>query len=94
MWGVNRWLSTRFNLLSSALLGLTGFVAVLSPSISAALAGFALTFASSITHNVGSLGMYWLDLADIGFLVAALGSAVRWSRAIYGVSCECADHDW
>lgn len=52
MWGVNRWLSTRFNLLSCALIGLTGFVAVLSPSISAALAGFALTFASNVTHNL------------------------------------------
>ncbi|KAG6333895.1 hypothetical protein ID866_5197 [Astraeus odoratus] len=52
MWGVNRWLSTRFNMLSSALVGLTGFVAVLSPSISAALAGFALAFASNITHNL------------------------------------------
>ncbi|KAL4079580.1 hypothetical protein J3A83DRAFT_4368342 [Scleroderma citrinum] len=52
MWGVNRWLSTRFNLLSSALIGLTGFVAVSSPSISAALAGFALAFASNITHNL------------------------------------------
>lgn len=52
MWGVNRWLSTRFNLLSCVLIGLTGFVAVLSPSISAALAGFALTFASSVTHNL------------------------------------------
>ncbi|KAF9234929.1 hypothetical protein BU15DRAFT_78554 [Melanogaster broomeanus] len=52
MWGVNRWLSTRFNLLSSAVVGLTGVVAVLSPSISAAMAGFALAFASSMTHNL------------------------------------------
>ncbi|KAF8842919.1 P-loop containing nucleoside triphosphate hydrolase protein [Paxillus ammoniavirescens] len=52
MWGVNRWLSTRFNLLSSAVVGLTGVVAVLSPTISASLAGFALAFASSITHNL------------------------------------------
>ncbi|KAH7925080.1 hypothetical protein BV22DRAFT_1195420 [Leucogyrophana mollusca] len=52
MWGVNRWLSTRFNLLSSAVVGLTGLAAVLSPNISAALAGFALAFASNITHNV------------------------------------------
>ncbi|KAH7910130.1 hypothetical protein BJ138DRAFT_1127138 [Hygrophoropsis aurantiaca] len=52
MWGVNRWLSTRFNLLSSAVIGLTGLIAVLSPNISAALAGFALAFASNITHNL------------------------------------------
>ncbi|KIJ61575.1 hypothetical protein HYDPIDRAFT_31181 [Hydnomerulius pinastri MD-312] len=52
MWGVNRWLSTRFNLLSSAVVGLTGLVAVMSPSISASLAGFALAFSSNITHNL------------------------------------------
>ena len=42
----------RFNLLSSLVVGLTGAIAVFYPSISAALAGFALSFASSITHNV------------------------------------------
>ncbi|KAG9313459.1 hypothetical protein JVU11DRAFT_5783 [Chiua virens] len=52
MWGVNRWLSMRFNLLSSLVVGITGAVAVFNPSISAALAGFALSFASSITHNL------------------------------------------
>jgi len=52
MWGVNRWLSMRFNLLSCLLVGLTGAIAVWSPGISAALAGFSLSFASSITHNL------------------------------------------
>ncbi|KAH8087167.1 multidrug resistance-associated ABC transporter [Cristinia sonorae] len=52
MWGVNRWLSARFNLLSSAVLGVTGFVAVLSPGISASTAGFALAFASTITNDL------------------------------------------
>ncbi|KAF8438137.1 hypothetical protein L210DRAFT_968152 [Boletus edulis BED1] len=52
MWGVNRWLSMRFNLLSSLVVGLAGAVAVYNPSISAALAGFALSFASNITHNL------------------------------------------
>lgn len=49
---VNRWLSMRFNLLSSLVIGLTGGIAVYYPSISAALAGFALSFSASITHNV------------------------------------------
>ncbi|EIW83220.1 multidrug resistance-associated ABC transporter [Coniophora puteana RWD-64-598 SS2] len=52
LWSVNRWVSTRFNLLSSALVCLTGLVAVISPNISAALAGFALAFATSITGNI------------------------------------------
>ena len=50
---VNRWLSVRFNLISACVVGITGFIAVASPTISASLAGFALAFASSITNNVG-----------------------------------------
>ncbi|OJT13873.1 ATP-dependent bile acid permease, partial [Trametes pubescens] len=57
MWGVNRWLSARFNLLSSAVIGITAFVAVLSPTIDASMAGFALAFATSL-------------LGDLLFLVA------------------------
>jgi hypothetical protein len=49
---VNRWLSVRFNLISSGVIGITGFVAVASPTISASLAGFALAFASTITYEV------------------------------------------
>ncbi|KAF8888549.1 multidrug resistance-associated ABC transporter [Infundibulicybe gibba] len=52
MWGVNRWLSSRFNLLSSAILGATALVALLTPRISASLAGFALAFASTITNDL------------------------------------------
>ncbi|KAI0792249.1 multidrug resistance-associated ABC transporter [Abortiporus biennis] len=52
MWGVNRWLSARFNLLSSAVIGFTGFLVVLTPSISAATAGFALAFASTVTNDL------------------------------------------
>ncbi|OSD05140.1 multidrug resistance-associated ABC transporter [Trametes coccinea BRFM310] len=52
MWGVNRWLSARFNLLSSAVIGITAFVAVLSPKIDAAMAGFALAFATSLLGDL------------------------------------------
>lgn len=52
MWGVNRWLSVRFNLLSSAVVGVTGVVVLLTPAIDASLAGFALAFASTVTNNV------------------------------------------
>ncbi|KAF9031702.1 multidrug resistance-associated ABC transporter [Hymenopellis radicata] len=52
MWGVNRWLSIRFNMVSCAITGVTAAVAVLNPRIDAALAGFALTFASSITNDL------------------------------------------
>lgn len=52
---VNRWLSIRFNLISCGIIGAAGFVAVATPGISASLAGFALAFASTITHDVCSL---------------------------------------
>ncbi|TDL21435.1 ATP-binding cassette transporter [Rickenella mellea] len=51
-WGVNRWLSARFNLLSSAVVGVTGVVALMTPGIDAAQAGFALAFASTITIDL------------------------------------------
>ncbi|KAF5371584.1 hypothetical protein D9758_003437 [Tetrapyrgos nigripes] len=52
MWGVNRWLSVRFTMLSCTIIGLVAVVAVANPGISAALAGFSLTFASTITHDL------------------------------------------
>ncbi|KAF9548180.1 multidrug resistance-associated ABC transporter [Agrocybe pediades] len=52
MWGVNRWLSVRFNLLSACVVGATAIVCLLTPSIGASTAGFALAFASTITHDL------------------------------------------
>jgi hypothetical protein len=52
MWGVNRWLSVRFNLLSALVIGVTGLVVLLTPGIDASLAGFALTFAYNVTGDV------------------------------------------
>ncbi|KAI0040180.1 ATP-binding cassette transporter [Auriscalpium vulgare] len=52
MWGVNRWLSVRFNLLSGCIVGVTAVVAVVTPTIDAALAGFTLAFASTVTQDV------------------------------------------
>lgn len=49
---VNRWLSLRFNLLSSAIVGMTGVTSILTPSIDAALATFILAFVSTITNDV------------------------------------------
>lgn len=48
---VNRWLSIRFNLLSAGLVGAIAIVSLISPNVSAAAAGFALVFASTIAHN-------------------------------------------
>ncbi|KAI0074080.1 multidrug resistance-associated ABC transporter [Panus rudis PR-1116 ss-1] len=52
MWGVNRWLSARFDLLSSVIMGVTAIIAVGSPTISAATAGFALAFTNTITSDL------------------------------------------
>ena len=49
---VNRWLAVRFNLLSAAVIGVTGLVCLVTPSISAPTAGFALAFASTITDDL------------------------------------------
>lgn len=52
LYAVNRWLSVRFNLLSAVIVGLTAFVTILTPTIDAALAGFILAFATTITNDV------------------------------------------
>jgi hypothetical protein len=49
---VNRWLSARFNLVSAAIVGATGLVCLVTPSISASFAGFALAFASTISGDL------------------------------------------
>ncbi|KAH9169799.1 ATP-binding cassette transporter [Lactarius sanguifluus] len=52
MWGVNRWLTIRLNLLSAVIVGLVAFVSILTPTIDAALAGFILAFASTVTNDI------------------------------------------
>ena len=49
---VNRWLSVRFNLLSAGIIGATGLACLITPGITASLAGFALAFASTITNDL------------------------------------------
>ena len=46
---VNLWLQIRFNLLSAVIVGVTGLLCLITPSISASTAGFVLTFASTFT---------------------------------------------
>ncbi|KAJ4490185.1 multidrug resistance-associated ABC transporter [Lentinula aciculospora] len=52
MWGVNRWLSIRFNVLSSCILGAIACIAVFNPAISASLAGFSIAFAYTVTSDL------------------------------------------
>jgi hypothetical protein len=52
MHSVNLWLSLRFKLLSAFITTMTGLIAVLTPRIDAALAGFALSFSFSFTIQV------------------------------------------
>lgn len=49
---VNRWLSARFNLLSSVAVGVTAVTVLIAPGVTAAMAGFALAFANSISHSL------------------------------------------
>jgi len=52
MYSVNRWLNCRFNLLSGVVAGIIGLIAVMTPRIDAALAGFALAFSFKATSQV------------------------------------------
>jgi hypothetical protein len=54
LYAVNRWLSVRFNLYSSGIIGMAAFVTILTPTIDAALAGFILAFASTVTIDVST----------------------------------------
>jgi len=49
---VNRWLSIRFNLLSAVIVGATAFACLVTPGITASMAGFALAFASTVTNDL------------------------------------------
>nr|XP_019043546.1 ATP-binding cassette transporter [Kwoniella bestiolae CBS 10118]OCF22476.1 ATP-binding cassette transporter [Kwoniella bestiolae CBS 10118] len=51
-WTVNRWLSARFNLLSAVMVGLTAVAVLIAPGVDAAMAGFALSFAGTICHDL------------------------------------------
>ncbi|KAG1859107.1 hypothetical protein C8R48DRAFT_674092 [Suillus tomentosus] len=51
-WAVNRWLSARFDLLSAVTIGVTGCIAVSTPTISAALAGSVLSFSGGMTFTL------------------------------------------
>jgi len=67
LYSVNRWLSVRFNLFSSCIIGLAAFVTILTPTIDAALAGFILAFASTVTTDVGVSVCVTLDDVLISF---------------------------
>ncbi|KAH6911448.1 ATP-binding cassette transporter [Coprinopsis sp. MPI-PUGE-AT-0042] len=51
-WGVNRWLSMRFDLLSTIIIVASGVACLVTPSVSASLAGFVLAFASRLTNDL------------------------------------------
>ncbi|TFK86901.1 ATP-binding cassette transporter [Polyporus arcularius HHB13444] len=62
MWGVNRWLITRYCLLTAIVMGAMAFIAVFNPKIDASLAGFTLTFASSLLNDLVSVVRRYVSL--------------------------------
>ncbi|KDQ21694.1 hypothetical protein BOTBODRAFT_61330 [Botryobasidium botryosum FD-172 SS1] len=50
LWSINRWISARFQLLSSIVVGLTGVIVLLNERVDASFAGLALTFAIVLTY--------------------------------------------
>lgn len=75
---VNRWISARFNILSSAIVGVTAVLVLVSPSISAAQAGFALAFASTVSMEV----WYCLFAVDLRSLIFSFYS---WYESLSGL---------
>jgi hypothetical protein len=81
-WGVNRWLSVRFNLTSSVAVGITGVVVLLTPSIDASLAGFALAFVSMMMNDVCNPGfLTCLDMKPSLSYCSWLDGSLGWNRA-------------
>lgn len=63
LWGVTRWLSVRFALLSALFIGLTGYSLIATHNtIDASLAGFALTFSLNISADMLFLVRRWVSL--------------------------------
>jgi preprotein translocase subunit SecD len=58
---VSSWVTARFNILSSVIVGLTGVVVLITPT-PASLAGFALTFALSISNDLLFVVHRWTQL--------------------------------
>lgn len=52
LWGVNRWISVRFNMLSSVIIGITSVVILLNRSIDASFGGLAMTFILGLTGDI------------------------------------------
>ncbi|TIA89316.1 hypothetical protein E3P99_02108 [Wallemia hederae] len=52
LWTISRWLSGRFNFFSSCLIGVTAIGIVATGDINASLAGFALSFAMTVSQNL------------------------------------------
>ncbi|KIY69721.1 multidrug resistance-associated ABC transporter [Cylindrobasidium torrendii FP15055 ss-10] len=52
MWGLNRWLSIRFNILSVGATGAVAILGVLMPRWDASLIGFALVFTNSLPDDI------------------------------------------
>ena len=84
---VNRWLLVRFNLLSSVIVGVTGIMCLVTPSISASTAGFALAFASMVTSNLLTLVCFeWRWLWTIFKVELLLGYKICRTWTIYGMT--------
>ncbi|RXW15952.1 hypothetical protein EST38_g9897, partial [Candolleomyces aberdarensis] len=54
-WGVGQWLSTRLEFLAAAFIGVASATCLMTPTVSASLAGFALAFASTIMNDLQSV---------------------------------------
>ncbi|KAF8211647.1 ATP-binding cassette transporter [Mycena galopus ATCC 62051] len=61
-WGLNRWLSIRFEFLAGTVMCTIAIVCILNKDIPAALAGLALTFSNTVAFNLLYLIRRWVQM--------------------------------
>ncbi|KAJ6516269.1 multidrug resistance-associated ABC transporter [Mycena sanguinolenta] len=61
-WGLNRWLSIRFDFLAAAVMSMVAAVCIINKNIPASLAGLALAFSSTVANDVLYLIRRWVRL--------------------------------
>ncbi|KAJ7477234.1 multidrug resistance-associated ABC transporter [Mycena galericulata] len=61
-WGLNRWLSIRFDFLAGTVMCAIAVIAILNKNVSAATAGLALAFSNTVASNLLFLVRRWVEM--------------------------------
>ncbi|KAH9475078.1 ABC transporter 7 [Psilocybe cubensis] len=77
IWNANRWVSTRFSLISSTIVSISALICLVTPSVSASLAGFILTFASTISEDILYAVRFFVQLEQSMIAVERIDEYVK-----------------